>query len=162
MGVGALAVVADTVAPLDLPLRLAGCVGGRSSCGTKNGDTAAGSGIIAAVIVDAVELDFSPSAWAAGDPTTVAERLRGFDARWMVIGGWALDAYRERQTRPHEDLEIATPIWDFPQLRDRLDELEFFVAGREGFWPVDGAGGAYFQYQQTLGETGRPVNGALT
>ena len=27
---------------------------------------------------------------------------------------------------------------------------EFFVAGREGIWPVDGAGPAYFEYQQTM------------
>ena len=42
-------------------------------------------------------------------------------------------------------------------LRERLSAYEFFVAGREGFWPVDGAGGAYFEYQQTMVRD--PANG---
>jgi hypothetical protein len=47
-------------------------------------------------------------------------------------------------------LEIATPLWDFDLIRERLSAYEFFVAGREGFWPVDSAGAAYFEYQQTM------------
>ncbi|WP_420481619.1 nucleotidyltransferase domain-containing protein [Actinopolymorpha pittospori] len=76
--------------------------------------------------------------------------LHDLPARWCVVGGWALDLFRGHQSREHEDLEIATPLWDFDLIRERLKAYEFFVAGREGFWPVDGAGSAFFEYQQTM------------
>ncbi|TDD42651.1 hypothetical protein E1263_42115 [Kribbella antibiotica] len=97
-----------------------------------------------------VRLDGGPAAWDAWRPEEIAGLLAGTRARWCVVGGWALDLFRGRQTREHEDLEIATPLWDFDLLRERLSGYEFFVAGREGFWPVDGAGPAYFEYQQTF------------
>jgi len=102
------------------------------------------------VLAEPVRLEWGPSAWDAWDPPTIAKLLEGVPARWYVVGGWALDLFRGRQTRDHEDLEIATPLWDFERIRERLSAYEFFVAGREGFWPVDGAGGAYFEYQQTM------------
>ena len=97
-----------------------------------------------------VRLDWGPETWAGWDPQTIAELLEGLPARWFVVGGWALDLFRGCQTREHEDLEIATPMWDFDLIRGRMCAYEFFVAGRDGFWPVDSAGGAYFEFQQTM------------
>ncbi|MEQ4209885.1 hypothetical protein [Actinopolymorpha sp. B9G3] len=102
------------------------------------------------MLVEPVTLDWGPETWDAWDPPTIAKLLEGLSARWFVVGGWALDLFRGRQTRDHEDLEIATPMWDFDLIRERLSAYEFFVAGQEGFWPVEGAGGAFFQYQQTM------------
>ncbi|HEY3514444.1 hypothetical protein [Kribbella sp. NPDC051137] len=102
------------------------------------------------MVSEPVELDWGPGTWDAWHPRTVAGLLAGAGARWWVVGGWALDLFRGRQTREHEDLEIATPLGDFGLIRERLSAYEFFVAGREGFWPVDGAGAAYFEYQQTM------------
>jgi hypothetical protein len=102
------------------------------------------------VLAEPVRLEWGPGAWDAWDPATVAKLLEGVAARWYVVGGWALDLFRGHQTRDQEDLEIATPLWDFDRIRERLSACEFFVAGREGFWPVDGAGAAYFEYQQTM------------
>lgn len=102
------------------------------------------------MLAEPVELDWGPDTWDAWDPQTMAELLDQVRARWFVVGGWALDLFQGRQTREHEDLEIATPMWDFDLIRDRLSAYEFFVPGREGFWPVDGAGEAYFEYQQTM------------
>ena len=102
------------------------------------------------MLAEPVRFDAGPDAWDAWDPQAIAELLGGIRARWFVVGGWALDLFHGRQTREHEDLEIATPMWDFDLIRERLAGYEFFVAGREGFWPVDGAGPAYFEYQQTM------------
>ncbi|MGI8870817.1 MAG: nucleotidyltransferase domain-containing protein [Mycobacteriales bacterium] len=87
--------------------------------------------------------------WDAWTPAEINELLAGVDARWSVIGGWALDVWRGHQTRDHADLEIATPQFDFTAIRERLSDCEFFVAGRDGFWPVDGAGGHYFDFPET-------------
>ncbi len=32
--------------------------------------------------------------------------LQGYEGFWCVAGGWAIDLYLNRDTRPHEDLEI--------------------------------------------------------
>ena len=33
--------------------------------------------------------------------------MRGFEPDWFVAGGWAIDLFLEKETRPHEDIEIA-------------------------------------------------------
>lgn len=47
--------------------------------------------------------------WDAWHPLEVAQRLRGVDVPWCVAAGCALDLFRGKQTREHEDLEIAVP-----------------------------------------------------
>jgi hypothetical protein len=106
--------------------------------------------MLARMLAEPVQLDFGPQTWGAWAPETIAKLLDGVSARWCVVGGWALDLFRGHQSREHEDLEITVPLWEFDRIRERLAGYEFFVAGREGFWPVDGAGGAFFEYQQTM------------
>ncbi len=36
-----------------------------------------------------------------------AEVMRGFPGPWCVAGGWALDLFLGRQTRPHADVDLA-------------------------------------------------------
>jgi hypothetical protein len=33
--------------------------------------------------------------------------MREFEPDWFVAGGWAIDLFLEKETRPHEDIEIA-------------------------------------------------------
>src|SRR2546426_8275085 len=40
-------------------------------------------------------------------PRHVAAIMRGFERPWFVAGGWALDLFLDRETRAHEDIEIA-------------------------------------------------------
>lgn len=96
---------------------------------------------------DPIEPDLE--AWDAWDPPALARILEGIDARWCVVGGWALDLFRGEQTREHEDLEMVVPQADFEAVRERLAGFEFFVAGREGLWPLDRAGEAFFDSHQT-------------
>src|SRR5829696_6986075 len=44
--------------------------------------------------------------WAPLTPTEVAERLRGMDARWWIVGGWAVEAFTGI-AREHEDVDVA-------------------------------------------------------
>ena len=68
-------------------------------------------------------------AWKPWRPDEAAERLAGVSAPWCVAGGWALDLWRGRQTRPHEDLEVAILRPQFPIFRARLSEFRCCVAG---------------------------------
>jgi hypothetical protein len=40
-------------------------------------------------------------------PLKVASLMRGFKPDWFIAGGWAIDLFLEKETRPHEDIEIA-------------------------------------------------------
>jgi hypothetical protein len=40
-------------------------------------------------------------------PLKVAAIMRDFKPSWFVAGGWVIDLYLERVTRPHDDIEIA-------------------------------------------------------
>jgi len=68
-------------------------------------------------------------AWNAWDPWQAQDRLRRSDVPWCVVGGWSVDLAAGRQTRPHEDLEIAVLRSDFSAVRRALPELGFFVVG---------------------------------
>jgi hypothetical protein len=41
------------------------------------------------------------------EPLKVASLMREFEPDWFIAGGWAIDLYLEKQTRPHDDIEIA-------------------------------------------------------
>ncbi len=59
-------------------------------------------------------------AWAPWHPQQAARQLADVRAPWCVVGGWAIDLFLGRETRPHEDLEIAILRADFPEVRGRL------------------------------------------
>ena len=67
-------------------------------------------------------------AWLPWHPDEAKERLLGAAAIWCVAGGWALDLWLGRKTRPHSDLEIAALRADFAGLRERLRGFKLFVA----------------------------------
>ncbi len=47
--------------------------------------------------------------------------MREFEPDWFVAGGWAIDLYLEKVTRPHEDIEIAIFRRDQIALQNYLD-----------------------------------------
>lgn len=55
------------------------------------------------------------------------DALRGCPAGWAVAGGWAIDLFLGRSTRPHADVDIA--VW-----RDEQRELRRFL---EPHWRVE-------------------------
>ncbi len=68
-------------------------------------------------------------AWRAWTPSEAAHRLAGVGLPWCVVGGWAIDLFVGRETRSHEDLEIAVLRPDFSQVRDALAGHRFHVVG---------------------------------
>jgi len=68
-------------------------------------------------------------AWRPWTPRELAHRLAGVRAPWCVAGGWALDLWHGRETRPHEDIEIAIPRTAFSTIREALGSCEVFSAG---------------------------------
>jgi aminoglycoside-2''-adenylyltransferase len=45
-------------------------------------------------------------AWEPLHPRDLPPLLSGFDRRWWICGGWALDLFLDRETRRH-DLDVA-------------------------------------------------------
>ena len=68
-------------------------------------------------------------AWRAWRPEQAAERLAGLDIPWCVVGGWAIDLWLGRETRVHEDLEIAILRNDLPAVRARLSGFVLHAVG---------------------------------
>jgi hypothetical protein len=68
-------------------------------------------------------------AWRAWKPKEAATLLAGVDVPWCVVGGWAIDLFVGRETRPHEDLEIAIARPDFPRIRDHLHGFRLHSVG---------------------------------
>ena len=52
----------------------------------------------------------------------------------ILDGGWAVDALAGKQTRPHEDLDIAVYHQDVPQIRRLLEKRGFIEIPRNDSW----------------------------
>ena len=61
--------------------------------------------------------------------------LEGVGVPWYVLAGWALDLFRGRQTREHDDIEIGVPADRFEPIRAALSDYELFVVGDGRTWP---------------------------
>jgi hypothetical protein len=54
-------------------------------------------------------------------PLQVADLMRNFKAEWFVAGGWAIDLFLEKETRPHQDIKVAVFRKDQAALHDYFD-----------------------------------------
>jgi len=52
----------------------------------------------------------------------------------IIDGGWGVDALLGRQTRPHEDLDIAVKHTDVPQIRTLLEARGYHDVPRDDTW----------------------------
>jgi hypothetical protein len=75
-------------------------------------------------------------AWKPWEPKEAAARLADIGAPWCVAGGWALDLWRGKQTRPHSDLEIAILRHEFEHFRARLGDFKLFAVGSGDISPL--------------------------
>ncbi len=68
-------------------------------------------------------------AWRAWRPEQAAAQLAGVGIDWCVVGGWAIDLWLGRETRAHEDLEVAILRDDFPAIRAHLSAFDLHSVG---------------------------------
>jgi hypothetical protein len=59
-------------------------------------------------------------------PLQVAALMAGFDRPWCIAGGWAIDLFLGRETRPHYDVELVV-------FREDQGALYTYLAG----WPLE-------------------------
>ncbi|MBO3095889.1 nucleotidyltransferase domain-containing protein [Cellulomonas dongxiuzhuiae] len=71
-------------------------------------------------------------AWDPLDPTEVAALLADVGCRWWIAGGWALDLYLGRQTRPHADTDVVVLREDLPTVQRHLDGWTLMAADPPG------------------------------
>ena len=69
-----------------------------------------------------------PKEWAPWTPEEAVAQLRGLNAPWHIAGGWALDLWQGKQTRPRYDLEIAVKSAAFSKVREALAGFDLFAA----------------------------------
>ena len=71
--------------------------------------------------------------------STALRLMDGFGAPWCVAGGWALDLFLGRVTRPHTDLELAIFRRDQSRLHTHFQGWTFRVAvnGQREAWQSD-------------------------
>ena len=88
--------------------------------------------------------------WSGLTPHDMRALLAGFERPWWVAGGWAIDVALARETRCHEDMDIALlrgdelalkrvlPLWEFHIVHDGAFELwdgrEVLDPPRHQFW----------------------------
>ncbi len=77
-------------------------------------------------------------AWQPLTPREAAELLAGLRAPWWIAGGWAIDLFIGRETRPHADLDIALLRGTEPSLRQALPVWDIQIAHEGRFLPWDG------------------------
>ena len=68
-------------------------------------------------------------AWRAWRPEEAAAQLAGVGIDWCVVGGWSIDLWLERETRKHDDLEIAILRGDFAAIRRHLRAFDLHSVG---------------------------------
>jgi hypothetical protein len=100
---------------------------------------------------DAATGGFEPDVtrWDAWRPEEIARRLAGVTAPWYVAAGWSIDLFLGRQTREHEDLEVAVPHTRFAEVAAALPDLDLFVIGDGMAWPLATAGIEFEREHQT-------------
>lgn len=58
-------------------------------------------------------------------PTDIDQLLKPYKGSWGIAGGWAIDLFLNKQTREHQDIEIAIPRHEQHLLRHYLYEWEW-------------------------------------
>jgi hypothetical protein len=68
-----------------------------------------------------------------------ADLFAGLGAPWWIAGGWAIDLFLGRATRPHADVDVSLLRADQPRLRALLPDWDIRVAHAGGLttW-IDG------------------------
>ncbi|MFL6333541.1 MAG: nucleotidyltransferase domain-containing protein [Pyrinomonadaceae bacterium] len=91
-------------------------------------------------------------------PVQVAAVMREFEPGWSVAGGWAIDLFLEKETRAHQDIEVAVFRKDQLALHDYFAGwlLQKIVKGEQVVWERDEWLGLPTHEIHCFNETGHP------
>jgi hypothetical protein len=69
-------------------------------------------------------------------PVQISAIMRDFKPSWFIAGGWAIDLFLGKETRAHQDIEIAIFRKDQTALHDYFDGwlLQKIVNGKQVVW----------------------------
>jgi len=75
--------------------------------------------------------------WDPMTPDLVYELLRGVSVPWWIAGGWAIDLFLGRQTRPHDDTDVLIRRDDQLALQAFLSDWDLHKTQQPGLkpWP---------------------------
>ncbi|MEX0749704.1 MAG: amino acid transporter [Dehalococcoidia bacterium] len=76
--------------------------------------------------------------WDALTPVQARELFRAFTRPWWVAGGWALDLHLGRETRRHEDIDLAMLRGDEIALAEMLPGWDICIAEAGALIPWHG------------------------
>jgi hypothetical protein len=71
-------------------------------------------------------------------PADAAALFDGLDGAWWIAGGWAIDLWLGRQTRPHVDLDVAILRTDQGRFWDRLVGWDLWLGPDTELRPFEG------------------------
>ena len=70
--------------------------------------------------------------WKPLSPSEVKELMKGLSVPWWIAGGWAIDLFVGRQTRPHGDCDIVILRKDQIAVQRHLHGWELYAADTPG------------------------------
>ena len=83
---------------------------------------------------DAFDMSKVMSEMTAQDVIEIVQLLNQNDIQVVVDGGWGVDALLGRQTRPHQDLDVAVLHKDVPKIRALLEARGYRDVPRDDTW----------------------------
>ena len=78
-----------------------------------------------------------PRDWAPLAPDEVKELFAKLPLRWWIAGGWAIDLFLGRRTRPHGDTDVSIRRQDQGIVQDYLSGWDLYKTHQPGLkpWP---------------------------
>ncbi len=69
-------------------------------------------------------------------PKKIKELLKNYKGTWMIAGGWAIDLFLGKETRKHDDIEIAIPRIEQKSMKLYLKnwDLEYIESDKAVKW----------------------------
>lgn len=69
-----------------------------------------------------------PADWAAASPQEAVAWFARVSVPWWIAGGWAIDLFLGRETRPHGDLDVGVLRRDVGEILRSIPDWEIFEA----------------------------------